>query len=188
MNKIYSNIYPICNLYKKNSKKSPLVTQIIYGQKFSIKKKTKKWLKIKILDDNYFGYIAKRKFPHYFKPTHKVVRLKSNIYKFPNNKKKIKELPFGSRIREIKSKSSFIKFKLGWIKKKDLKPVGFKQKNIFSKIKIFKNIKYKWGGKSYLGIDCSGLIQILFNFNNKFFPRDTKDQVKFLKKILILKI
>ena len=88
MNKIYSNIYPICNLYKKNSKKSPLVTQIIYGQKFSIKKKTKKWLKIKILDDNYFGYIAKRKFPHYFKPTHKVVKLKSNIYKFPNNKKK----------------------------------------------------------------------------------------------------
>ena len=44
------------------------------------------------------------------------------------------------------------------------------------------------GWKSYLGIDCSGLIQILFNFNNKFFPRDTKDQVKFLKKILILKI
>ena len=39
MSKIYANIYPICNLYKKKSKKSPLVTQIIYGQKFSIKKK-----------------------------------------------------------------------------------------------------------------------------------------------------
>ena len=187
MNKIYSNIYPICNLYKRNSKKSPLVTQIIYGQKFSIKKKTNKWLKIKILDDNYYGYIEKKKFPYYFKPTHKVVKLKSNIYEFPNNKKKIKELPFGSRIREIQRKSNFIKFKLGWIKKNDLKPVGFKQKNIFSKIKIFKNIKYKWGGKSYLGIDCSGLIQILFNFNNKFFPRDTKDQVKFLKKNINLK-
>ena len=32
-------------------------------------------------------------------------------------KKKIKELPFGSRIREIQRKSNFIKFKLGWIKK-----------------------------------------------------------------------
>ena len=121
MSKIYANIYPICNLYKKNSKKSPLVTQIIYGQKFSIKKKTDKWLKIKILDDNYHGYIVRKKFPYYFKPTHKVFKLKSNIYKFPNNKKKIKELPFGSRIKKIKSKSNFIQFKLGWIKKSDLK-------------------------------------------------------------------
>ena len=187
MSKIYANIYPICNLYKKNSKKSPLVTQIIYGQKFSIKKKTDKWLKIKILDDNYHGYILRKKYPIHLKPTHKVYKLKSNVYKFSNNKKKIKQLPFGSRIREIKRSSNFIQFKLGWIKKSDLKPVGFKQKNIFSKIKIFKNIKYKWGGKSFLGIDCSGLIQIFFNFNNKFFPRDTKDQVKFLKKSINFK-
>ena len=27
----------------------------------------------------------------------------------------------------------------------------------------------------------------MFNFNNKFFPRDTKDQVKFLKKSINLK-
>ncbi|MBD1149645.1 C40 family peptidase, partial [Pelagibacterales bacterium SAG-MED27] len=28
---------------------------------------------------------------------------------------------------------------------------------------IFKNIKYKWGGKSYKGIDCSALIQVCLN-------------------------
>ena len=27
----------------------------------------------------------------------------------------------------------------------------------------------------------------MFNFNNKFFPRDTKDQVKFLKKNINIK-
>ena len=31
-------------------------------------------------------------------------------------------------------------------------------------------------------MDCSGLIQLLLNFNNKFCPRDTKDQVKYFKK------
>ena len=30
-------------------------------------------------------------------------------------------------------------------------------------------------------MDCSGLIQLLFNFNNRYCPRDTKDQVKFFK-------
>ena len=36
--------------------------------------------------------------------------------------------------------------------------------------------------KSATGIDCSALIQIFFFYNNKFFPRDTKDQVKYCKK------
>ena len=49
-------------------------------------------------------------------------------------------------------------------------------------IKIFKNVKYKWGGKSFKGIDCSALIQVCLNFNNKFCPRDAKDQFKFFKR------
>ena len=62
-------------------------------------------------------------------------------------------------------------------------PVLFKEKIIFfRKISIFKNVKYKWGGKSFKGIDCSALIQLFLNFNNKFCPRDARDQVKYFKR------
>ena len=54
-------------------------------------------------------------------------------------------------------------------------------------LSYFKNIKYQWGGKSFKGIDCSALIQVCLNFNNKFCPRDTKDQFKYFKKNIILK-
>ena len=47
--------------------------------------------------------------------------------------------------------------------------------------KMFKNIKYKWGN-SFKGIDCSALVQIFYKFNNKFYPRDTKDQIKYFKR------
>ena len=39
-----------------------------------------------------------------------------------------------------------------------------------------------WGGKHYKGLDCSALIQLSFNFNNMYCPRDTKDQIRYFKK------
>jgi len=83
----------------------------------------------------------------------------------------------------------FIEFKKNsWVKKKDLKPVNFNEKNISKILRLFLNTKYLWGGKTSKGIDCSALIQMYFYFNNIFFPRDTKDQVKFLKKNKINKL
>ena len=120
-------------------------------------------------------------------PTHKVQVLKAKVYKFPNNKKKISELSFNSKIKTLENKNRYYKFAKGWIKANQVKPINFKEKNSFRKITMFKNIKYKWGGKSFKGIDCSALIQIFLNFNNKFCPRDTKDQVKFFKKNIELK-
>ena len=74
-----------------------------------------------------------------------------------------------------------------WVKKKDLKEIKYKTKNIFENIKKFINTKYRWGGKHFSGIDCSGLVQLFFNFNNKFCPRDTKDQIRYFKKKIELK-
>ena len=86
------------------------------------------------------------------------------------------------KLKLLKKKNNFYKFDNLWIKKKDLKKINYKTKNIFKNIKKFTNIKYKWGGKHFSGIDCSGLIQLLLNYNNKFCPRDAKDQIKYFKK------
>ena len=187
MTKYLTNIYPVTNLYKKPSTKSEIVTQMIYGDSFAISNKSKKWLKVKIKEDGYKGYIKNKNFSNFLKPTHKINILKAKVYKFSNIQKKITEISFGSKIRVINSKSKFFEFSKGWIRKKDVKPISYREKNPFKKITIFKNTKYVWGGKSFKGIDCSALIQVFLNFNNKFCPRDAKDQVKYLKKNIKLK-
>ena len=63
-----------------------------------------------------------------------------------------------------------------------MKKINYKTKDIFKNINKFVNTKYKWGGKNFNGIDCSALVQLFFNFNNKFCPRDTKDQLNYFKK------
>ena len=187
MTKYLTNNFTVTNLHKKPSIKSEIVTQMIYGDTFSISKRSKNWLKIKIKEDGYNGFIKNRKFSKFSKPTHKVYKLKSEIFKLPNKSIKINEISFGSKIKVIENKKNFLKFSKGWINKNDLKPIFYKEKNPFKKISIFRNIKYKWGGKTFKGIDCSALIQIFLNFNNKFCPRDAKDQVKFFKKNIKLK-
>ncbi len=177
------NNLSIINVYKNNNIKSEVVTQLIYGETFKILKKKRNWIKIKNNTDNYKGYILKKKFPNNHKNTHKVCILSSVLYSRPNQKYKIKKkLSFGSKIKITEKSHNFYKFDNLWIKKKDVIKINIISKNPFKNIKKFINVKYKWGGKNFEGIDCSGLIQLLLNFNNRFCPRDTKDQIKYFKK------
>ena len=156
MTRYFTNNFSVTNLHKKPSVKSEIVTQMIYGDSFSISKKSKKWLKIKIKEDNYKGYIVNKKYSNFLKPTHKISTLKARIFKFPNKIKK-NEISFASKIKVTEKNLKYFKFQNGWIKKNDVKPITYKEKNPFKKIISFKNIKYKWGGKSFKGIDCSAL-------------------------------
>ena len=107
MTKYFRNNFFALNLYKKPSVKSEIVTQIIYGESFSILKKSKKWLKIKIKEDNYKGYLKNKNFPSYCKPTHKVKSLKANVYE--NYKKRIyNKISFDSKIKVKSSKKIYI--------------------------------------------------------------------------------
>ena len=187
MNKIFLNNYPITNLYKKSSSKAEIVTQMIYGESFEIINKSTKWVKIRIKEDNYVGYVKKRKFIPYVKPTHKISSLFANTYKKPNFKNKVGKLPYFAKIKVDIINSKFAKFQNKWIEIKNIKPLKYKNKDIFKDVKIFKNIKYLWGGKTFEGIDCSALVQVFFNFNNTFCPRDSGQQINFFKKNIDLK-
>ena len=183
MKNSFGNNLPIVNLHKKKSLKSGIDTQLLYGDNFKVIKKHSGWKKIRIKKDGYIGYIKNKKFSQPIKPNFKVSVLKARLFSDPSPKKKLKKfLSYESRIRILKKNGKFAKFEKYWIRISDLKKINFKYKDVFKDIKLFKNTRYLWGGKSYKGIDCSALIQILFNQNNKFCPRDSGDQEKFFKK------
>jgi gamma-D-glutamyl-L-lysine dipeptidyl-peptidase len=172
----------LSNIYKKPHVVSEVTSQILYGEKFKIISKNKSWIKIKVLFDNYTGYIKNKDYTKNHKPTHKIFILKANIYNKQKNKTKY-FLPFASRISMIREDKKFIEFeKNKWIKKRDIKKINHIEKNYVKVLKMFLKIKYLWGGKTYRGIDCSAILQLFFYYNNKFYPRDTKDQIKYSAK------
>ena len=169
------------NIYKKSSKLSEVISQILYGEKFRILSKNKKWIKIKTSFDNYVGYIENKKYIDKHKPTHKVYSLKAKIFN-KSNKKTNNFLPFGAKFSVIRENKNFVEFeKNNWIKKINIKKINHTEKNFIKILKIFLKTKYMWGGKTFKGIDCSALLQLFFYYNNSFYPRDTKDQIKYSK-------
>ena len=172
----------LTNIYERASQESPISSQILYGEKFKILSKKKSWLKIKTSFDNYIGYIKNKNYTDEHKPTHKIFVLKANIYNKQKNKTK-DFLPFASRILMIQENKKFIEFeKNRWIKKNDIKKINHIEKDYLKILKLFLKTKYVWGGKSYGGIDCSAILQLFFYYNNKFYPRDTKDQIRYSVK------
>ena len=172
----YYSTYPCINIYERPSVKSKISSQIIYGENFKVLRKVKDFFEIRTSYDRYNGYIKNKKLINKINPTHKVKVLKTRINKSNNF------LPFSSEIEIIKRKKNYVMFeKNKWIKQKDITLINKKQKNFVKIFKSYLNCKYKWGGKTHHGIDCSALIQIFYKFNKIFFPRDTIDQIRYKK-------
>jgi len=170
------------NIYRKNSTTSEVTSQIIYGEKFKILSKNKKWIKIKTSFDNYIGYIKNSKYVEKFNPNYKVSSLKAKIFKKPGIGTN-SWLPLASKLSVFEQNRNYVKIeKNKWIKKVDIKKFNHIENNFTKIFKKFLNVKYVWGGKTFQGIDCSGLLQIFFYYNNLSCPRDTKDQIKYIKK------
>ncbi len=178
---------PVENIKLKPSYNSEVTSQIIYGEKFKILSKKKNWIKIRTNYDNYVGYIKRNKFLKKFKPSNKIYKLKARIFKKKNGRflQTNNFLYFASGISVISKNKKFFEFeKNKWVKIIDTKKINHFEKNFIKILKLFLNIKYLWGGKTSEGIDCSALIQIYFYYNRVFFPRDSKDQIKYCKKKL----
>ena len=104
MSKLYLNNFSEVNLYKKMSTRSEVTTQMIYGDSFSIIKKKNNWFKIKIKEDGYVGFVKKRNYHNYKKPSHKVSVIFAKTYKEPNFRNlsgKLEKTQLHPKVRQV---------------------------------------------------------------------------------------
>lgn len=179
-----------CKLYKKPILSSEIETEILFGEKIKILKREKKWLFCKSLQDNSEGWLVEKDICDPIDTTHNIASKSAIVFEKPDVKSKyLNSLTFQSKVLKLSDDNDWVKIKLnkdkeGYVSKKHLRSKYDFFKNWTQKAKLFLNTPYLWGGKTYDGIDCSGLVQICLESAGIKLPRNSSDQLRTKSKYL----
>lgn len=175
-------IIPVCPMRSEASHRSEQVSQLLFGETGEVIERTKDFIKVKCLYDNYEGWcqgsqLAEIKEEQARRKQNILTTDWSNIVTI--NKLPV-HLPFGSSLSifsggNFSCKNFEASFEGKVWKVEDNLVAEETIKVLTSK---YLNTSYMWGGKSVYGVDCSGFCQVVFKYMNIPLLRDASQQAK----------
>lgn len=156
-----------------------LDTEALRGERVTIYEELEGWAWGQLESDGYVGYLPAEALREAGPggPTHKVVALRSFLFPGPDIKlPPLDVLPFGARVSARAITGDFLRMDDGCVWARHLVPVGAFEDDFVAVAERFLGVPYLWGGKTALGIDCSGLVQIALAAAGRAAPRDSDHQ------------
>jgi hypothetical protein len=157
-----------------------LDTQALKGERVTIYDRNDEgWAWGQLDGDGYVGWLSDLAlYPPGPAPTHKVTALRTFLFAGPSIKiSPMDTLPLGARIAVVKVTDAFAVTNAGqYIPKQHVAEVDAFETDFVAVAERFVGTPYLWGGKSSLGIDCSGLVQIALTAAGTGCPRDSDMQ------------
>ena len=156
------------------------MTQALRGERVTVYDRNGEgWAWGQLADDGYVGWIPEAALTAPgAAPTHKVTALRTLA--FPGASIKlppVEALPMGTKLAILREDGAFAVTREGWhLPRQHLAPLDAMAPDFVGVAEQFVGTPYLWGGKSSLGIDCSGLVQIALTASGTGCPRDSDMQ------------
>jgi gamma-D-glutamyl-L-lysine dipeptidyl-peptidase len=162
------------------SHRSEMLSQILFGEKYSILEQSAKWIKIELMFDNYRGWLDLDHIQHSeVKENSKGFVLNRSLLCFKKDKTKLILEP-GCEIYnpDFKGKTFTIGESI-FKTDKDFGDYYISTKESLTDTALrFINSPYIWGGRVPSGIDCSGLTQLVYKIHGSTIPRNANQQAE----------
>ena len=181
--------YAICPLSVVPVRSEPsdtaeITTEVLFGEFFKVLERRASWSRIRLAHDGYEGWVSNKQYAEIDKQQYDdLCADKKEVFCAQSvgvcKKEDGTSLPIliGSRLPMYADgcfsiageKYSFDGYvACGKTPKSDIAKVA----------RGFLNAPYLWGGRSFFGIDCSGLVQLCYRLCGRKLPRDAKDQAQ----------
>jgi cell wall-associated NlpC family hydrolase len=180
-------IEPIASMQRAPSHEARLDTQALLGESMMIYDTTEEgWAWGQCEADGYVGWLSANALgtpgPA---PTHKVTVPRTLGFPAPDIKlPPVIALPMGAALTIVRQDERFAVTANGWhLPAVHLAPIKAKQPDFVSVAESLLGAPYLWGGKTSLGLDCSGLVQVALQAAGIPCPRDSDLQELALGKL-----
>jgi cell wall-associated NlpC family hydrolase len=173
-------VAPQAPVRRDPSPDAPLDTEALQGERVTLYEATDEgWAWGQLAGDGYVGWLpaAALAAPGPI-PTHKVAVLRTLVFPGPSIKlPPTAALPLGARLAIVRHEGRLaVTAGGGYVPMSHLAPVDAAEPDFVAVAERFLGVPYLWGGKTSLGLDCSGLVQVALTACRIACPRDSDMQ------------
>jgi cell wall-associated NlpC family hydrolase len=176
----YEVIEPQTPLRAKPEPDAPLLTEALKGERVTIyDMNAEGWAWGQLAADGFVGWLpANALAPAGAPPTHKVTALRTFAFPGPSIKlPPLEALPLGARLGVVRVADRMAVTRSGaYVPSPHLAALEVYEPDFVAVAERFLGAPYLWGGKTALGLDCSGLVQVALTAAGISCPRDSDMQ------------
>ena len=154
-------------------------SELIYGDDVTVYDEAGNWAWVQNNRDGYVGYLPSGCLsPDMAQPTHKVTALSTFAYSAADLKTPLPfKLYMNSRLHIVEHEGDYMRLQDGrFVHRRHVAELQEVADDFVSVAERYLEVPYLWGGRTCDGIDCSGLVQIAYEFAGLACPRDSDMQ------------
>ncbi len=150
-------------------------TELLHGEPVTVYDRQDGWAWVQAGNDSYVGYLRADCLAAPFEPQLQITALMTPVFPKPDLKAPVKDmLPMTAEIALLGRQGDYLQIgEHAFVHQHHVGLLAEAQPDWVAVAEAFFGVPYVWGGKTFAGLDCSGLVQTALAAAGTRCPRDT---------------
>jgi cell wall-associated NlpC family hydrolase len=150
------------------------VSELLFGETVTVYERKDGWVWLQAKTDSYVGYARESGLGPVVEADARVAHPLTPLLSQPEVKSPLRDLlPLNGRVKRGRQEGNFVAVVDGFVSARALAPLAEAAPDFVAVAEQFIDVPYVWGGRTFQGLDCSGLIQTALHAAGVPCPRDT---------------